>query len=147
MRLFVGDPSDPESPQEWRETPHQVAVTTYLVETDPQYPWGAQVFEFPPEAVEKEADHLLDFARSQIILPGAYIVKEQKELTLEGLTALDVTGEQTGGQSRIEARLIQRGNVVFAAFFEGASNSFSQEDAKKVTESLKVIDPTRTTAP
>lgn len=146
VRFYLGDTSSseqsPSDPNNWRQTEFTVTLYTYLVETDPQYPWGSYAFEFTDKAVEAEGENLLDFCRSHLIVPGAYVVKDESKSEVGGLKALDVTAEQGAGTgSRIQARFIQRGNMVYAAFFEGKLEDYPGETALAHLQGLKVKGP------
>ncbi len=146
VRFYLGDTSSAEhsvsDPNNWRQTEHTVTIYTYLVEKDPQYPWGSYVFEFSDKAVETEGEKLLEFCRSHLIVPGAYQVKDEGKSEVDGLKALDVTAEQGAGSgSRIQARFIQRGNKVYAAFFEGKLEGYPGETAHAHLQGLKVKGP------
>lgn len=141
MRVYLGEPDSPEDQPLWRQTDHKVKITTYLVETDPQYPWGVQVFEFSPEAVEKEGEHLFDYAQTQIIIPGPYEVKVHNGTTVQGLPAVDVMAEQTNGKSRIEARLVRRDDMIFGVFFESAIDGYPKGRAHELFGTFKVSKP------
>lgn len=138
FRVLIGDPAKSEGHQ-WRVTKEKVKVNTYLVETDPQFPWGCYVCEFSDSSL-KGKDDLFGVARTQMIIPGPYIVKEEKKHTIDGLEAVDVMAEQVTGDSRIEARLIRRDNRIYVAFFEaGLKNQpYPQERATAFLATLKV---------
>lgn len=146
VRFYLGDQSSadqaPSDPNNWRQTEFTVTIYTYLVETDPQYPWGSYVFEFTDKAVETEGAQLLEFARSHLIVPGAYLVKDEKITEVGGLKTLEVTAEQGAGSgSRLQARMIQRDNMIYMAFFEGQLDDYGAQAAMAHLEGLKVMGP------
>lgn len=152
LKMFQGDPKssapppvrvvregEVEPPKLWKEYPYEVKVTSFEIKGI-EYTWGADVFEFPPEAMEElDGEKLLDFARTQIVPPGHYVLVEETGRTFETLPARDVVAKQSAGRSRIDARLVRRGAVVFSVNYQASLDRYPQEQAKQILESLKVL--------
>lgn len=151
LRLYQGDPrssapppvrvvraGEKEPPKLWKEYPYEIVVSGFEIK-EIEYTWGAEVMEFPAEAVQELGpEKVLDVARTRVVPPGHYVLQEETSRTFDTLPARDVVAKQSAGRSRIDARLILRGNVVYAVDHQFSLDQYPQERAKKVVESLKV---------
>jgi hypothetical protein len=151
VKIFQGDPKSTAPPPVevvyqgqkkpkplWKETPFTVEVTHYRVTEDPRYPWGASVFKFSNQATEQLGDETLEFVRTQFIPPGHYGLIEEKKTKTDGLETVYASAKQARGESRVEVRMIVKGDVVYAVGFEANLSNYPQERATRVLDSLVV---------
>lgn len=151
LKLYTGDPTkrpstkvrvvkngEKKPPGPWKEYPYEVKVTLYEIK-ELDTPWGAEVYEFPAEALkELGPEKLLDFARTQIIPPGHFVVGEETSRTFDTLPARDVMGRATNGTIQVEGRLILKGATVYVAQYTGRLSVYPKDLPKQIMESLKV---------